>query len=484
MRVAARTAAAPPSASSSSPSASSPRHRHAQQHRRRTHAACRRPRARRLPRVRASSAGGAAEGEDGPSSIERKARSPPAPVAAATPVGEFLRYTLEMEPHLFEASLDQQLAYLSQRYAEAGPDGGSDGGPASAGKKGGTKEEKDKLVLYERIGDIRLRQRQATVEDLMYAAVLQKFVAAGVDLLPPLDGRSEIGSVDLRKLTVEVHSKEALEMVKNHLFQLLGEGANQFSTAMVKISKLQAAQVYAASVMFGYFLRKVDKRFKLERQMGTLPKTQEQTIAALENLFSIDTDAAGPDGGGDAAIDIGSPPPPEEEEGDNALRRYVESFDESTLNSTARMVSREGMALAERQTGALFGDISDLASQMQKALEEGVDGDRSPITSAEMLAERMSDVVSADRVATITVDYATQKRVVLEAVAFGTFLRDVEEKVGGHELLTELPLSSGGGGGTLRFGLPGDDDDDDDDDEGGGGDGGGGSKVPTGGGRR
>ena len=38
----------------------------------------------------------------------------------------------------------------------------------------------------------------------------------------------------------------------------------------VRISKLQAAQVYAASVMFGYFLRKVDKRFQLEKAMGTL----------------------------------------------------------------------------------------------------------------------------------------------------------------------------------------------------------------------
>ena len=293
-------------------------------------------------------------------------------------------------------------------------------------------------------------------------------------------------------------------MVKNHLKQLLGpdpsESASPFMNTvsrammMVKISKLQAAQVYAASVMFGYFLRKVDKRFQLEVQMGTLPKSQEETIAALEKLFQndgkkpidIENNDSGSSGKGAFSNNDGS----DDSEDDSALRRYIETFDESTLNATARMVSREGMVLAERQTGALFGNISDLANEMQKALEEGVEGNREPITSAEMLSERMNDVVSADKVSTITVAYSTQKRVVLEAVAFGSFLRDVEEKVGEYELLTELPRS--GGGGPMRFGMirGGDDDGDDDlggdsdDNDGGGGNGGGGSKVPVGGGRR
>ena len=46
------------------------------------------------------------------------------------------------------------------------------------------------------------------------------------------------------------------------------------------------AQVYAASIMFGYFVRRVDKRFQLERSLGLLPQNQEEAVARLERLFS------------------------------------------------------------------------------------------------------------------------------------------------------------------------------------------------------
>lgn len=45
-------------------------------------------------------------------------------------------------------------------------------------------------------------------------------------------------------------------------------------------------QVYAASIMFGYFVRRVDKRFQLERSLGLLPQNQEEAVARLERLFS------------------------------------------------------------------------------------------------------------------------------------------------------------------------------------------------------
>lgn len=44
-------------------------------------------------------------------------------------------------------------------------------------------------------------------------------------------------------------------------------------------------QVYAASVMFGYFVRRVDKRFQLAKSTGLLPESREDTVARLERLF-------------------------------------------------------------------------------------------------------------------------------------------------------------------------------------------------------
>ena len=50
--------------------------------------------------------------------------------------------------------------------------------------------------------------------------------------------------------------------------------------------QLSCWQVYAASIMFGYFVRRVDKRFQLERSLGLLAEQQEDAVARLERLFS------------------------------------------------------------------------------------------------------------------------------------------------------------------------------------------------------
>lgn len=65
--------------------------------------------------------------------------------------------------------------------------------------------------------------------------------------------------------------------------------------------------MYAASIMFGYFVRRVDRRFQLERGMGMLPEQQEDPVARLERLFSeadqmelvTDPDVASPRGSPD-----------------------------------------------------------------------------------------------------------------------------------------------------------------------------------------
>ena len=154
-----------------------------------------------------------------------------------------------------------------------------------------------------------------------------------------------------------VHSREAIDMVKEHVLAVLGPASMAFSNTMIKMSKLQAAQVrgrrargaragcwrrgggghgkegvgwcicagvcgcgtplnggrlfphaprclplqcvlyrlsrpamvpqvYAASIMFGYFLRRVDTRFQLARQLGVLPASREDAVARLERLFA------------------------------------------------------------------------------------------------------------------------------------------------------------------------------------------------------
>lgn len=49
-----------------------------------------------------------------------------------------------------------------------------------------------------------------------------------------------------------------------------------------------------------------------------------------------------------------------------ALRKYIETFDQDTMRDTARMMSKEGMSLLDRQSTALWGEAKKLQEEMQK----------------------------------------------------------------------------------------------------------------------
>lgn len=62
------------------------------------------------------------------------------------------------------------------------------------------------------------------------------------------------------------------------------------------------------------------------------------------------------------------------------------------------------------------------------------------VSSMEQVMERVAKAVETDKVETVTMTVGTQRRAVLEAVAYGTFLRDVETWVQtDYNLLTPLP---------------------------------------------
>merc|ERR1712159_459589 len=291
------------------------------------------------------------------------------------------------------------------------------------------------LVLFKRIAAVRALERRNGVEDIMYTSIIQKFLGVGVDMLPPLDETTTLRGVDLNRLTDGVHSREALDMVREHLMAVLGgAGENAYSSQLMRMSKLQAAQVYAASIMFGYFLTRADRRFQLDRAAGTLPLDPLESANALERLFnsasamdSMDEADAAPENFGGADFDL---------------------FSDSPSGATARIVSMEGVQVAERQTGALFGSIEELQREMQNAVSGNA-------ATPEELMSAVNDAVAQKKVQTLTLAYASQRRLVLEAVAFGAFLRQSETYIDGYnpKLLTPTPRAS----------LPNSSSDDDDD---------------------
>jgi hypothetical protein len=115
-----------------------------------------------------------------------------------------LQYYLRMQPELFTAAVEQQLTRLKEdrdARAAAAADAatsmppptaltpthpeldGADGAAAGAAGSG-----PGDLVLYKRMEEVRAREVRATLEDLMYVSILEKFLVLGVDMLPRLDG--------------------------------------------------------------------------------------------------------------------------------------------------------------------------------------------------------------------------------------------------------------------------------------------------------
>jgi hypothetical protein len=350
-------------------------------------------------------------------------------------------YYLEMQPHLFRAAVESEFERIKEtREAAAAASSSSSDSEASS-------SEPLDLVLSKRMEEVRRMEETVAIEDLMYICILEKFQTLGVNLLPNISPIPE-SLAALRSLTEGVHTKEALDMVKEHILSILGPASMALADTRIKMSKLQSAQVYAASIMFGYFLRRVDGRFQLAKQVGMVPESPEDAVARLERLFAMADDQL------DSTIDPDAPPPstPPTMEADNttsslvkkkrgALREYVESFDQETMMATARLVTTEGSTLVERQTKALFGDVKALQSQMQEVIGQDA-------ASVEELMQRVQQAVADNTVEVVDMTVGTQRRAVLEAVAYGCFLRDVESWVDrDYALLTPVGTTGGGGSG-------------------------------------
>lgn len=245
---------------------------------------------------------------------------------------------------------------------------------------------------------------------------MQKFVENDISMIPRITATSDpVGRVDFwpnqeHKLE-SVHSPEAFEMIQSHLSLVLGERMVGPLDTIVEISKIKLGKLYAASIMYGYFLRRVDQRFQLERTMNTLPEGFDEDRARYEDpspgnqlwdpdsLIKIQPDG---DRDGDGDSDIGGFTDDSDSKS-YRLRSYVMYLDAETLQRYATIRSKEAILIIEKQTQALFGrpDI--------RILEDG------------------SIDTSNDEALALTFSGLTM--LVLEAVAFGSFLWDAETYV-------------------------------------------------------
>lgn len=318
---------------------------------------------------------------------------PVSPLEFESPVGQLLAQILQTHPHLLPAAIDQQLENLqTDRDAQ--------------------KEEaaSSQDFLYKRIAEVKEKERRKALEEIIYSMIVHKFLDNDISMIPKISPTSDpTGRVDFwpnqeQKLE-SVHSPEAFEMIQSHLSIVLGERLVGPLETTVQISKIKLGKLYAASLMYGYFLRRVDQRYQLERTMNTLPKGFDEDRARYEDpspanrlwdpdsLIRILPDSGDPDRD---FTDTG-------EEKSYRLRSYVMYLDAETLQRYATIRSKEAISLIEKQTQALFGrpDIR--------------------------IADDGSIETASDEVVSITFSGLTM--LVLEAVGFGSFLWDAESYV-------------------------------------------------------
>lgn len=269
---------------------------------------------------------------------------------------------------------------------------------------------------FRRIAEVKANERKKALEEILYALVVQKFMDASVSLIPTItpstpDGPARIDIWPSQDDKLErLHSPEAYEMIQNHLSLILGNRLGD-SNSVAQISKLRVGQVYAASVMYGYFLKRVDQRFQLEKRMKVLPQSVdngEAQVAWEETRPSDDgnnkyrgnaqphPEMSSFSGGAGLGVGFEGLKP-------SRLRTYVMTFDGESLQRYATIRSKEAISIIEKHTEALFG-----RPEIKVTPEGTIDSQNDEV---------------------IKISFGGLRRLVLEAVTFGSFLWDVESYV-------------------------------------------------------
>ncbi|GMH02473.1 hypothetical protein Nepgr_004312 [Nepenthes gracilis] len=321
------------------------------------------------------------------------------PLEPTSSAGRSLSRVLQNDPVLFYDAVSDELNRLAVD---------RDGAIARMNLSCGS----DEACLHRRIAKLKEHECQVAIEDVMYMIIFYKFREIKVPLIPRLheclyNGRLEIlPSKDWELETI--HSLDVLEMIKEYLTTVLGWNPRSsvvVNWSITRVQKLCLSRVYAASILFGYFLKSASLRHNLEQNLpetthdipsGNCPCVLESGSCILKNLvldqikvqrsttMSRVSNALGKKGGN--------------------LRCYMMGFDPGMLQVCGRMKSKAAMDLVENHCSALFG-----------------------ITES-----------SGGRDEVILTSLSSLKRLVLEAIAFGCFLWDAEEHVDGvYRLMNE-----------------------------------------------
>ncbi|XP_065876144.1 UV-B-induced protein At3g17800, chloroplastic-like [Euphorbia lathyris] len=311
------------------------------------------------------------------------------PLQLRSSVGKFLNSVFQNQRNLFQVFVAEELKLLADDRN-------------GAVSRMFLSSASDEACLHRRIAQLKEHDCQIAVQDVMYMLMLYKFSEIRVPLVPKLsrciyNGRLEI--VPSKDWELEsIHSLEILQMVREHVAAVIGLKANSSVTdswATTEIQRLQIGRLYANSIMYGYFVKSASNRLFLEQCLSVshqnVPLSCRTSLQFPEPLLHGQTDRLFSHISNTQSIPSsrGSSKPSSKHEN---LKCYMMNFDAAALRICAKLRSREAANLMEMHSGALFGD--------------GTEEDEVILTS-----------------------FSSLKRLILEAVAFGSFLWETEEYV-------------------------------------------------------
>jgi len=133
---------------------------------------------------------------------------------------------------------------------------------------------------------------------------------------------------------------------------------------------------------------------------------------------------------------------------EQSLADYIKGFGREELQEIRTVASAEAQAAMEAQVYALFGNLKELKLQLFGTIGR--------VSSNEELAQKIRDAIGSQQVDSVRLTPEDFRRLVLEAVAFGSLLCDSEMEANTvYELSVSKPPSGtanegGFGGSRLR----------------------------------
>ncbi|KAH7315627.1 hypothetical protein KP509_21G058000 [Ceratopteris richardii] len=336
--------------------------------------------------------------------LKRKQHSafPIAPLQPESSMGKYLIRLLKRDPSRVPGAVEKQLKKLAEdRESQALP---SESNLTNSDQ-----------VLYRRISELKKQERQRLLEEIIHVLVIQKFVESGVSMVPNLGSitsAKQPWQCKVKELE-DVHPPEVKELAVQHMLMVVvarGGLAQVQTDTHTLITELRLVQVYAASIVYGYALRRIFHRYQLEKSFkashlevveGKYMSNQgDEFDSELEEKIMMATIGvlsgkvvAGP---GSEPI-IGPKIPPKQ------FESYIMSLDKDVLQRMVIFRCTQSLSVFKKQIQALF-ERSELVTSSDGSITVG---------TKEALKIRFWDF----------------QHLVLEALAFGSFLWDVESCV-------------------------------------------------------